>query len=314
MTADQERAHWLEWRREGLGASDIPALLGLSTFQSPWSLWADKLDLLPHSEATEAQERGQDLEVFIANRFRKASGLEVAGEQMRCVHPEHSWARATVDGIVIEPTPGANALGVAEWKSDGGLGTWRKEGIPARVQAQVQWQMYVTGMPQAWLGVFHSGFRFEVYELHRDDRDINFMVMRAGEFWERYVLTGTPPPVDDHDATARAIGQVWPEHDPGKTVDLSNLAEIIDERARLKAQIKAAEVELAKAENLIRETFADAETGTLHGRPVLTLRAQERRGLDIKALRQDHPEITQFYETTTTFRVLRPAKRDKAAP
>ncbi len=173
--------------------------------------------------------------------------------------------------------------------------------------------MYVTDLPEAWLAVFHSGFRFETYQLHRDERDIDFMLGRATAFWEDCVLTGTPPPVDGSDATSSAIGQVWPLHEPGKAVDLSNLAELIDERARLKAQIKEAGDELATAENLIRETLGDAEVGTLHGLPILTLRAQERRGLDTKALQRDHPAIAAEYETVSTFRVLRSAPKTKKA-
>ena len=50
MTTVDTRAEWLRWRRSGIGASDIAALLGISPWASPFSVWADKLGLLPDEE------------------------------------------------------------------------------------------------------------------------------------------------------------------------------------------------------------------------------------------------------------------------
>lgn len=316
MTIDTD---WHAWRGQGLGASEVPALLGLSTFDSPWSLWAKKVGLLPAStEETERQRLGHDLEPVIAGRFTRATGLDVAGEQTWCAHKQKPWARATIDAFVVERGPGADALddalGVAEWKSDGGLGTWRKDGIPARVQAQCQWQMFVTGLDMAYLGVFHSGFRFEVYELHRDERDIDFMVARAERFWVDHVRKGEPPPPDGSDATARAIGQVYGREEPGKRVELpAHLAGSVTGRAQLKADIKEWEDRLKRLDNELKAAMGDAEVATANGVPIYSLRAQERRGIDTKALERDHPEIAEKYRTVTEYRVLRPAtKKDKA--
>ena len=48
------RAEWLNWRRTGLGGSDIAAVLGLSKWRTPWDVWADKKGLLPEKEETNA--------------------------------------------------------------------------------------------------------------------------------------------------------------------------------------------------------------------------------------------------------------------
>lgn len=311
MTADTD---WRAWRSQGLGASDIPALLGLSNFQSPWSLWAEKCGLLPDLESTERQRLGHDLEPIIAARFRRATGLEVAGEQTWCQHRELAWARATVDGFVCHEAYSIDqALGDFEAKSDGGLGTWHRSGIPERVQAQCQWQMFVTDMPKAWLGVFHSGFRFEVYELERDQADIDFMVERATSFWTEHVLTGEPPRPDSSDATARALGQVYGHEEPGKRVELPAHLRGYVARAQLKADIKGLEDRLKRLDNELRAAMGDAEVATVDGVPVYSLRAQERRGLDTKRLELEHPELAEQYRTVTEYRVLRPAtKKDKA--
>mgnify|MGYP000308297088 CR=1 FL=1 len=46
----EARADWKLWRRGGLGASDLPAILGISPWASPFSVWADKCGLLPDED------------------------------------------------------------------------------------------------------------------------------------------------------------------------------------------------------------------------------------------------------------------------
>ncbi len=41
IKAEQRSEEWLKLRREGLGASDIPAVLGISPYKTPYQLWAE---------------------------------------------------------------------------------------------------------------------------------------------------------------------------------------------------------------------------------------------------------------------------------
>lgn len=304
---------WLDWRRQGLGASDIPALLGLSTFQSPWSLWASKVGLLPDSETTERQRMGHIFEAAIAQLFHERTSLHVAGEQTWCTAKAHPWARATVDGFVIESQELNHlddALGVLEIKTDGSFG-W-PDGPPPRVEAQVRWQMMVCDLPRAWVAVLHAGWRFDIHEIERDAHEEAFILERAARFWHDHVLTGQPPPVDGSTATSEAIGAVWPQHHEGQAVELpGEIASLLLERVELKAVAKQTKTAIDEIENRLRAAIGDAEIATVDGTPVLTLRAQERRGLDAKALERDHPDLAAKYQTTSTYRVLRNAPKAK---
>lgn len=303
---------WLEWRARGLGASDIPALLRLSNFQSPWSLWASKVGLLPATEQTQRQRIGHVLEAAIAQLFHEETGLHVGGEQTWCTSAKHSWARATVDGFVVEAFEKEDGgyygdpIGVLEIKTDGGRPT---EELPPRVLAQVQWQLYVTDLPRAWVATLYSGFQFRVHDVRRDEQDIAFMVERAERFWVDHVLTGEPPEVDGSDATTDAIAAVWPHHETGKAVDIP--ADLLLRRADLKEAVKAYKAELDEVENVIRALLEDAETGLVGGQPALTYRTQTRSGIDSKALQRDFPDAYEACRTSTTHRVLR-AVRSKA--
>ena len=161
---DANRAEWLEWRRHGLGGSDAAAVVGLSSYGSPFTVFASKVGLLPDSEPTRRQRVGQLLEPVIAALFHEDTGLHVVGEQTWCTHPELDWARCTVDGFGARSPQAVigDLLGTHQAKSDARFG-WPE--VPVNIRAQCVWEMAVTGLEHCWLSVLHGGFQFKVYEL-----------------------------------------------------------------------------------------------------------------------------------------------------
>lgn len=302
MSAERDR--WLQWRRGGIGGSDIPALMGLSRYASPWSLWAEKVGLLEPSETTQRQRIGQVLETAIAQLFHERTGLFSVGEQTMCTHPDRPVAQCTVDGFVTEtPLPYDDdgsvldlaLLGTHQIKTDGRFG-W-PDGVPVNIRAQCVWEMGVTGQQHCWLSVLFAGFGFEVFEIDWDadaERDWQLMLDTAEKFWADFVVTGNPPPIDDSDATADAVRAVWPEHLPGAVVKLDGMLDQLDRRLQLQAQIKRSKAELQQIDSELRAALADAEIGTVNDVPVLTYRTSERAGYVVEP---------------TTVRALRPATK-----
>ncbi|MCI0637414.1 MAG: YqaJ viral recombinase family protein [Actinobacteria bacterium] len=307
MTA-VERAEWLEWRRKGIGASDVAAIVGISLWSSAWSVWAEKVGLLEVDDESEAMEFGRWAELMVAPWFEERSGLFVAGAQTQVEHPDHEWRRCTVDGFVFDHEPAANfaalrevgltpePLGLCQIKTTGPGRRWDE--LPAHIQAQEQWEMHVTGLDHVWLPVLH-GRRLEVYELDRDDADVDLIVERVDRFYCGHVLTGVPPELDGHDATLRALASIYPTHTPGEAVSIDHVRGALTMLADAKRARKAAEEEEAAAGALIRWALKSAEEGTVDGQRAVTLRAQTRT---TKCPHCKHEE------TSDPFRVLRPAK------
>jgi predicted phage-related endonuclease len=151
-------------------------------------------------------------------------------------------------------------------------------------------------MPRYWVAVLHAGFKFEVYELERDQADIDYIVGKVRTFWFDHCLTGNPPEVDGSAATATAIAEVWPTEIPGAKVDLDDLADRIEQRRKLKEAIKSATAELDVIDNEIKAAMADDEIGCIDGVPVLTYRS-------MTVNRKPQPA------STTTYRALKPATK-----
>lgn len=299
LTVDREA--WLAWRRGGIGASDVAAILGISPFASPWSVWADKCGLLPPEPENEYMAAGRWLEAAIGPWFAHETGLTVAGEQSWCSHPEIPWARATPDGFVHDGptflhTSITDALGSLEIKVTGPGRRW--ETIPEHYQAQGQWQMFVTSMPKTWFAVLH-GRRLEVYELDRDDADIDLMLKRAEHFWTWHVTEGVAPDTDGHDATLRALAALYPTAVPKSSVAIDPIAGALSMLAAAKAAAKAAKAEEDAASAVIRWAMKDAHEGTVAGKRAVTLASQTRKTTCKHCGTEDE---------SPPFRVLRPAK------
>ena len=299
-------AEWHEWRRAGIGGSDIAGLLMPGKWSSPWKIWAEKCGLLEPIESTDRQRIGKRMESVLSAEFEDARpGLFVVGEQTWCTHKEHPWARCTVDGFVaeapwidlgngdLEPNADPTLLGIFEGKTDGRFG-WDE--VPAPYRAQCMWNMGVTGLRSAFVAVMFAGFRFEVFEIEFDQAEWDLMLDVAGAFWHEHVLTGVPPLADGSEATSDALAAAYPEHVPGVEVALDDLWDLLDRRQRFMEAAKIGDKEIAEMNNTIKARLADAEVGTVGGVPVLTYRASERKG---------------YYVEPTTVRVLRAAPKPK---
>lgn len=291
---EQQRADWLAWRRQGLGGSDVAAIVGLSPWQSRWALWAEKTGLVDDDEDSEAMEFGRRAEGMVASYFRDRTGLDVAGEQTWLVHPEHSWMRATADGFVFE-SGGAgrnewgldvsDALGVLEIKCTSlSPQEWEENGVPDHIQCQAQWLMAVAGLGRVWLAVFHMAFgrpKFRTYEVERNEADIDFLMGEGEAFWA-LVQSGTPPDVDGSEATTRTLQRAW-EADRGESVELNTIA--FDALLFHREELERVEAEVTRLTNLIKVEMQSATEGTVDGRSVCSWRPS--KAMDIPKLLAD---------------------------
>ena len=79
-TENLNEQEWLAYRRQGIGGSDVAAILGISPFRTARDLYDDKLNIASAVDDTGnwvALEMGHLLEPLVAQIFTKKTGLEV---------------------------------------------------------------------------------------------------------------------------------------------------------------------------------------------------------------------------------------------
>ena len=105
-TENLNEQEWLAYRRQGIGGSDVAAILGISPFRTARDLYDDKLNIASAVDDTGnwvALEMGHLLEPLVAQIFAKKTGLEVFQIKKIFQHPQHPFMLADVDYFVRLP-------------------------------------------------------------------------------------------------------------------------------------------------------------------------------------------------------------------
>jgi len=214
-TKSMSRDDWLRIRRNGIGASDAAAAIGLSPYQSPLELWMVKTGrdaTLPKPDPDDQGSPvywGNVLEPIVAEHYSKRTGRKVRRVNSVLQHPDpnKAWMLANLDYAVV----GDDEVQVLECKTAGEFGArkWRN-GVPDYVQCQVQHQLAVTGKQAADVCVLLCGQELKIYRIERDDELIAELIRLERQFWS-YVESDTPLPADYSDSADRALRHLYPD-------------------------------------------------------------------------------------------------------
>ena len=92
---------WLSLRSKYIGGSDAAAVVGMSPFSSPYSLWAEKTGKIPEFEGNLTTEVGSYLEEFVAKLFERETGKKVRRKNRMLINTDYPWAFGDVDRMVV---------------------------------------------------------------------------------------------------------------------------------------------------------------------------------------------------------------------
>lgn len=282
----EKRAAWLEWRRGGIGASDVAAILGLSKWSSAFDVWASKVHGLG-SGPTAATERGHMLEEAIMKRAKPMIGARWHSKGKPSIGPE-SWQRCTPDYTLRFGDGREELIECKSTRDKLSEGEWEHE-PPDYYRLQCQWQMLVTGFRVCHLPVWSTMTdEFRVYRVERNDELLSVLVPRMREWWERHVVGGERPPMSPGKVATEYLLQEYGEG--SRRIDIATES---DEQLVAAYQIADREAKDAKAR---RDELADAlkdrigEWGGLKGDfGVIKVSRAKRRKVDWKAWRTACP-------------------------
>jgi putative phage-type endonuclease len=256
----------LELRKNGIGASEIAAVAGVSPWDSPIDIYLRKVGEAVVEE-NEAMQLGHDLEPIICRRALlklRARGVEV-GDAIygdTCVHPSEPWAMATPDyWVVAKP----NNRALLECKSVGYrmIHHWDDayeddRGVPDYYLAQVQWQMLVCDADVTYVAALLGGRDLRVFDVRRD-REVGDALLETGRrFWFDHVVARRPPPVDGSWGAERYLRSRFPT---AKSVTLNaegELLEAAEEMYEARKAMAAAKRRDDLASQRLRELMGEA--------------------------------------------------------
>lgn len=280
----RDETAWLDARRNGIGASEAPMILGLSPFKSRLHLFAEKLELVePDDTEREILYWGKTLEAPIAERYATVTGRKVQREAPYTLRRsrQHAFMVATLDALTW---PEPQQIAPLEIKNVGAYRAddWHEE-PPLHIQVQVQHQLAVTGYQRASIAALVGGNRLIWMDVTRNDRFIAALIEKETEFWQR-LLAHDPPPVDGSESARDILRKLYPRETPGLVVNLPGEAVDWDtELQQVKKAGKDYEDKKLELENKIKAAIGEAEAGILPNGTSYTWKASERKGYVVEA-------------------------------
>lgn len=299
-TKEMSHDEWLEHRQKSIGGSDASAILGMNTYCSPYTVWADKLGNLPPKEDNEAMRLGRDLEEYVAKRFTEETGKKLRKENNIIINPDYPFAHANVDRMVI----GEDAGFEAKTTSAMNLKRFKNGEYPENYYVQCVHYLMVTGAKRWYLGVLILGVGFKRFEIERDEEEIAALAKSEEAFWE-YVKTNTPPQTDGSDSTCETLTTIYPESNEN-TVNLFAYEDSLKQYIAIGKQIDELKKLKEQMANNVKAFMGEAGRGESNHFKV-SWSSSLRSTFDHKKFASDNPnlDLTQYYKssTTRTFRV-----------
>lgn len=279
---------WEAERRHTLGASEVPAVLGVSPYSTPLDVYRGKfgdgstidpeLAFIGHAEELTV---GRWL-----RRYHPELGVLRRGYMARST--EHPWLHASFDRFVVRrglwvpvQIKTAHHYAAHDWQDE----------PPLAVRVQVQTELLVHGAPYGWAVGFVGGRRFH---LHRIDRDEDFMrevlVPDTYRFWRDHVEAQVPP---DPSSPAEAVRRWRGDTDLPPVVADTELLQAWRDLGDAQSRLDTEQGEVVRLRLQIMRRLGDA-TDLIddRGRTLITWRPRRgSRRLDTDLLADEHPEI-----------------------
>ena len=249
-----------------LGGSDLAALVGLSEWQTPLTVYARIMAGKWEKKQTPAQRRGILMEDVVRKMYAEDTGAEILGP-VKLRHPRYEFGRASLDDVVRHRGGGRRVL---EIKTDGRdrAHVWGEPGtdeVPDCYAVQTEWYVGVgleTGaieedtadVAALLLGVDDSP---RVYHVKHQPEVYQWLLEAAERFWTDHVLPKRPPPPTTPAREAEAVRRLFQrEREP--LADFSALPP--EDRAAVlawtEARARAAEANDAKDDAELRLKLA----------------------------------------------------------
>lgn len=301
-TNDRERTIWLEARGEGIGASEVAAALGISPWDSPFSLyWRKRLG--GNVDESPQMEWGTRLEDAIAAKFVDAhpEAQVLPGGLYR--HPEHEWMLATPDRIVVTED-GTEVLECKTATSDDDWGDEGTDEVPVYYRPQVMQQLDVMGLQRARIAVLIRGSIYREYVVDFDAEDAA-LGRKAGEEMMRRLAFDDVPSIDGHSATTSMLRRLH----PSLIDDVVTVPADLAERYRLaKERERQAKADAAEASNQILAVLGDFKNAVHAGERLAYRSVYDERRVNVTRLKAERPGVYAEYAQTSTVSKLVPAK------
>lgn len=189
---EQGSQEWHEFRKGGIGSSDIAALMGVCPYKKALQVYNEKSGFCEEKPSTPAMQKGKIYEPEARRKYN--TKMQIDYEPICLIHPQMTYVRASLDGYdratnrVIEiKVPGRKTYDMIA-----------DHNAPKHYYMQVQWQLGIVmacndTFPRAdIIAYIPESNEMAYYTIDPDIDLIRDMHAVATQFWDDYLLGIAP--------------------------------------------------------------------------------------------------------------------------
>lgn len=298
-----------EQRRNYIGSSDMPMLLGVDRWQrNAYDLWLEKTGKVTEAESKIWMDAGNILESGVLKWAESEIGSIRTQENGEALfrksdafplgcHPDGE-AVLRSDNPVEAKTAGIFGPVIGTFGEPG------TDALPDYILVQAHVHMECCNKEMCYVPVLLGGTGFVMFVVNQDQIIADEIRDKSLDFWENYIERDTPPPdlIPSLPFTKRM------KRVPEKTVKIETVLVVNWQNAKDSLKLAKEIKEGAEAELLA--ALGDAEGGDCD-LGLLTYFEQCRRSVKASELKAEYPDIYAQFENISTFRVARLKKPPK---
>ena len=286
----------LELRQSYLGTSEWAVVAGLyNNYKTPYDVYMDKIygyEVIDNH----LMRHGRDIEPIIAKWVEEDTGWRVAQDGYVRFHPKYDFLATNLDGIIYH-TDGSESILEIKTASEKARESWGNI-LPIQYLVQIQGQMLITGIHQAYVAIETSGYKkeFEILGPFKpDDIAIDVMdkvVSKCVSFWYDHVI----PQVAPDAINVEDLKKTNPQANGHSIIATPELKTKIDTLKQMKNTKKEIELFIKDLEFQIKDAMADAEFLKYENETLATWRnTKPRKSFDRATFAQEQPDVYEKY-------------------
>lgn len=283
---EQGTDKWLEWRKQGITATEAASIMYPSKWGSPLSIYTDKLGLTQKSQDDPDgfMEWGHRIEDLLVSKFMEQHKGFTVCTQGRLY--QRDWAKCSLDAQCFDEH---GVPVIIECKTGQHEEKW--DPIPERYYAQVQWQMYVTGIRKAYFSVLIQGHIWFEREVEYCPEYVKQLKEKCFYVWDCIQRKQAPATLGDFESDKTAIAALAGESGhSGEPVDVDT--DTVGKYIALKEAYEKAEKEFNDFKNSLAFKMVDHSKLLCEGKTFASW--VERKGavsIDKNLLKAKYPAI-----------------------
>ena len=284
-------------RKDGIGGSDIAAILGISPFKRPIDVYLEKTEFEQQSEFNNnpAILRGKRMEKYIIEEYEERTNNKVTTNVETIYHPDYPFIYANIDGIIAEDKIVIEAKSCSSNK-------W--QAVPNYYETQAAYYAMITDCKRVDIPVVFNGFEYQCFKYHRNEMFEKVLLDKAVKFWTKHVLKKKPPAITSAEDVTKFF-----KKDNGKVVVASSkITRQIKQLQAVNLQIATAKMEQKKIMDEIKYFMQDNQSviqGKDSSEILVSWKTYNKKSFDHFLFKNENPDLYNQYLTKKTSRLFK---------